>query len=80
MDSKEQQEFILKYVSKLSRLEKYGLVFERFSEHEYFQTKTKSIKVVTGCYFVRDNADFTNIEKQLKIFNLHEYFVILALI
>lgn len=80
MDSDEQQEFIVKYVSKLGRFEKLGLVFDKFSEHEHYSTKVKAIKITTAGYKVKPNADFDKIEKQFKLFNLHEYFIILVLL
>jgi hypothetical protein len=79
LTSEEQEAFIEKYVTTRCHFEKYGFKFENFIEHKTVESKTAGQLFVIGMYDVDPEADFDKIEKKIKLYNLHQYFVIFAL-
>jgi hypothetical protein len=80
LDLSAQKAFIKRYVEDVCHLERCGVEIETFIEHYVESAPLKSRNFIVGSYQVRQDADFPRIELKMKLFNVHDYFVIFAIL
>lgn len=80
LDIPSQKELIQKYVTGYCHLEKYGIDLINFVDHEVEESSLRSKKFVIGAYEVGDNANFDQIELKMKLYDVHNHFIIFMLL
>ena len=75
-----QKEFIRKYIEEYCNFGRCGVEIDKFIEHTIDGPGLKSKNFIVGTCEVSEDADFERIELKMKLFNVHQYFVIFAIL
>lgn len=80
VDDEGQKEFIRKYIEDYCHFGRCGVEIDSFIDHRVSEPGLKGKHFVVGSYQVRKDADFDRIQLKIKLFDVHRYFVIFAIL